>query len=336
MRRPACTHAILLMLVVALPSLASAAIPQIVTAKYIYNLSDSNGPVPSSWGSLSYDPEHKELYVIDKQDGTVGIFNDVGMEIYRFGQDSDLGMILSVAVLDGGDLLVLAAATRGPPVIWRCNFRGEPKERIELRDVPAKFAAEFWPDTLAFRAGKIFLVQKGEMKVLVADASGRCLAAHDYFHELQFDKIKTARGGAGAMHTVNVDDKGNVLFTVSPMFKVFVVSPDGKVDSFGERGGAPGKFNITGGVARDEQGNFYVSDVLKCAVLVFSPQFEFIGQFGERGWERGELIAPLEIAVADGKLYVSQSATRGVSVFQLTVAPPPPPPPATTEAAAAQ
>ncbi len=260
---------------------------------------------------------------MDRQDGTVGIFNDVGMEIYRFGQDSDVGMILSVAVGDGGDLLVLASGTRGPPVIHRCNFRGEPKERIELRDVPAKFAAEFSPDTLVFRAGKLFLAQKGEMKVLVADASGKCLSARDLYREMKFDQTKTARGGVPAMHTFNVDEKGNMLFTVAPMFKVFVITPDGKMDSFGERGGAPGKFNITGGVARDEQGNFYVSDVLKCAVLVFSPEHVFLGQFGERGWDRGDLIAPLELAVADGKLFVSQSATRGVSVFQLTMAAPP-------------
>jgi DNA-binding beta-propeller fold protein YncE len=336
MRRPACATAFLCAFFAALPALARATpIPQLVTAKYIYNLSDPNGPVASSWASLSYDPGHKELYVVDKQDGTVGIFNDVGMEIYRFGQDSDLGMILSVAVADDGDLLVLASATRGPPVLYRCNFRGEPKERIELRDVPPKFAADFWPDTLVFRAGRIHLAQKGEMKVLVADASGKCIAAHDFYRELKFDQTKTARGGAPAMHTFNVDGQGTMLFTVAPMFKVYVVSPEGKVDSFGERGGAPGKFNITGGVARDEQGNFYVSDVLKCAVLVFSPEFEFIGQFGDRGWDRDEFIAPLEVAVADGKLYVSQSATRGVSVFQLTVASPPPPAPPPNDGAAA-
>ena len=162
MRRPAFATAFLFAFLAALPALARAVPSNLVTAKYLYNLSDPNGPVASSWASLAYDPGHKELYVVDRQDGTVGIFNDVGMEIYRFGQDSDVGLILSVAVADDGDLLVLAAATRGPPVLYRCNFRGEPKDRIVL-DLPQAFAAEFWPDTLVFRAGKMYLAQKGEL-----------------------------------------------------------------------------------------------------------------------------------------------------------------------------
>jgi hypothetical protein len=350
--------AILSVILTAVPALARAVPgPERVTATYLYDLSNSDGTVASSWASLSYDPAHKELFVVDKQDGTVGIFNDVGMETYRLGEDSDIGTILSVAVADDGDLLVLASATRGPPIIHRCNFRGEPKDRIVL-DLPQAFAAEFWPDTLVFRAGKMYLAQKGQLKVVIADLTGKCLAIHDFYREMKLDQAKSKLDQAKskfdqakskldqakstsrvaqvpAMHAFNVDDQGNMLFTIAPLFQVFVVSPEGKVASFGERGGAPGKFNITGGVARDAQGNFYVSDLLKCAVLVFSPEFEFLGQFGERGWDRGDFIAPLEVSVADGKLYVSQSARRGVSVFQVKVAPPPPPPPATAEAPAA-
>jgi DNA-binding beta-propeller fold protein YncE len=299
--------------------LAAAPVPaRALSSKYLYQLSDSNGPVFSSWASLAYDTEHKELYVVDRQDGTVGIFNEVGMEVYRFGQDSDIGTISSLTVLDGGDLLVLAA-DKGRPVIHRCNFRGEPKERIELSDLPPDFAKDFWPDTIIYRAGSLYLAEKGSLRVVVANASGKCVAAYDFFRKLGFDKTKTARGGAPAMHTFNVDAEGYMLFSVAAMFKVYVVSPDGKVDSFGERGGAPGKFNIAGGVARDERGYIYVSDVLKSAILVFNERYQFLGQFGERGWDRSDLIAPLEIAAAGGKLFVSQSARKGVSVFEVEV-----------------
>jgi hypothetical protein len=330
---PRCVHALVLLLALLTAGAGRArAAGGSVGARYLYHLSDSTGPVASSWASLAYDDKNHELYVIDRQDGTVGIFNDVGMEVYRFGQDSDIGLIVSLAARDDGDLLALAY-DKGEPVIHRLNFRGEPKERIPLQKVPPDFARDFSPETIVFRNGKMYLAQKGNLKVVVADQAGKCLAARDLYHELGFDKTKTIRGGAAAMHTFNVDGQGNLLFTVAAMFKVYVVSPEGKVSAFGERGGAPGKFNITGGVARDEAGNFFVSDVLKCAVLVFDPSFEFIGQFGERGWERGDFIAPLEIAVGGGKLFVSQSATRGVSVFDVAVTLPPPPPVADTAAA---
>lgn len=297
------------------PASAAAVPPPPFQVKYLYQLSDSNGAIESSWASLAYDAGHKELYVVDQSDGSVGIFNEVGMETYRFGMDAELGSVLSVSVMDNGDLLVLAMM-RGKAVLQRCDFRGVPKTRIELSDLPPEFAKDFSPEIVIYRSGKIFLAQKGAMRVVVADASGKCLATHDFFIELALDKAKGARS-VPAMHAFNVDARGNMLFTVAPVFRVYVVSPEGKATAFGQRGGAPGKFNITGGVARDEHGNIFVSDVLKCAVLAFNENFEFIGQFGARGWGDGDLIGPLEIAVAGGKLYVSQSARRGVSVFQL-------------------
>jgi DNA-binding beta-propeller fold protein YncE len=292
--------------------------PANVTAKYLYQLSSSTGEIPSSWASLIYDPGRKELYVVDRSDGTVGIFNDVGIEIYRFGDDSELGAVLSVDVIgDSGDLVVVVA--EGPMRrIKRCNFRGEPKDEIRLRNLPAAFAKDFNPETVRFRDEKLYLADLGMMKVAVADASGNVLEVHDYYRELGIDKDKQGRTGPPGMHAFTVDPEGYLLFTVAPMFRVFVIAPDGKASSFGERGGAPGRFNIVAGVARDENGNIFVSDVLKCAVLVFNDKFQFQGQFGARGWGPGAFIAPREVAFGDGKLYVSQSAWRGVSVFELS------------------
>lgn len=291
--------------------------PQKVKAKYVYQLSDSTGPVSSSWASLAYDAQHKELYVVDRSDGSVAIFNDVGMEIYRFGNDAEIGTIVSIDVMDGGDLLVLAME-KGSTVLQRCNFRGQPKERIELRNLTPDFAKEFSPDTVAVRGGKLYLADKGRMKVVVADATGNRVEEHDYFSELGLDKLKDLRAGRPGMHTFKVAGDGTVLFTVAPMFKVFLIPPGGQAASFGQKGGAPGKFNIVGGVDRDARGYIFVSDVLKCAILVFDDKFEFVGQFGARGWDREDFIAPLEIAVADGRLYVSQSAGRGVSVLEIS------------------
>ncbi len=289
--------------------------PMPAKGSFLYDLSSSTGPATSSWASLTYDRDHREVFVVDTTDGTVGIFNDAGMEVFRFGDDSDLGAVIAVAALEDGDLLALSYLA-GKPKLFRCNFRGELKGEVKLEGVPAEISGSFSPTALVYQNQKLYLADKGGMKVVVADLSGACLASFDL---LKLMKIEAKHRNDATMHAFNVDHEGNLLFTDAPLFKVFVVSPAGAIRSFGVHGGSPGKFNITGGVARDEQGRFFVSDVLRGVVSVFDQDFEFLGDFGERGWAPGQLIAPLDLAVADGKVFVSQSAGRGVSVFKYTV-----------------
>lgn len=310
---------------VALGVTATSARAQAAFAKgtYLYTLSSPTGPVPSSWSGLSYDPEHKEIFVVDLSDGTVGIFNEAGMEVYRFGADDEIGSVLSVAPLEGGDLAILSNDASGRYRLSRCNFRGEMQKHIALTGVPADIAAEFAPTVVVYRNEKLYLADRAGMKVVVADLAGACVASYDLVRLMKVDKKHRFDA---VMHAFNVDAQGNLLFTDAPLFKVFIVSPDGTLTGFGTRGGSPGRFNIVGGIARDEQGRLLVTDILRSVVMVFDEKFEFLGEFGERGWDRAELIAPLELAVADGKVFVSQSARRGVSVFSYQVDLPTPAP----------
>ncbi len=292
---------------------------------WIYDLSDSSGPVPSTWASLAYDTKHHELYVTDRSDGSVGVFNDAGMEVYRFGADEELGTIVDVAPLEEGDLAVLASQ-KGRPVLWRCNFRGERKARISMDKLPPEFANGFFPDRAVARGKRLYLAERGAMKVAVLGLDGAVEETHDFFHQLELDKLKSARGGIPAMQAFNVDEAGNILFTVAPMFRAFIISPSGSVTSFGERGGSPGRFNVVGGITRDSSGRLIIGDVLRCVVMVFTPDLEFRGEFGGRGWGPGDLIAPLDVAFGNGLVFVSQSARRGVSVYRLTVQEPTAPP----------
>jgi len=98
-----------------------------------------------------------------------------------------------------------------------------------------------------------------------------------------------------------------------------VLSPDGTLRSFGIKGSAPGKFNVISGIAVDEKGYYYVTDILKSAVLVFDKDFRWLKEFGYRGNRPGSLASPVDVAAGGGKIYVSQYARRGVSVFKITV-----------------
>jgi hypothetical protein len=114
-----------------------------------------------------------------------------------------------------------------------------------------------------------------------------------------------------------VTPKGEILFTVPSLFKAYSLAPDGRFRGFGQRGNGPGRFNVVAGIARDEAGRYYVSDMLKCAVLVFDEEMRFLTEFGYRGARPENMVAPVDVLALDGLVYVSQYAQRGVNVFEV-------------------
>jgi streptogramin lyase len=292
-----------------------------VKASYLYRLSSFTGPIPYSWVELAVDKEKNELYVCDGSDRSVRIFNENGMEVYNFGEDSDLGNIniTHLAVDKDGNILLLSYKWEAKGTsysIIRCNFRGEVISRFEPRNLPSDFSG-FSPSRIIYKEGRLYLVDKNLMKVAVTDMSGAYLDGYDLAALLGFDEKKRANTGIVGF---NVDKEGNIFFTIPVIFQAFKLSPDGKITAFGQRGSAPGKFNIVGGIASDDKGYLYLTDTLRCVVMVFDKDFKFLKEFGYRGFWPENLIAPMELTVDNkGRIYVSQSARRGVSVFQVKI-----------------
>lgn len=280
---------------------------------YLHSLSTSFGVIPLASPALSYDPQHRELYV--SGDGVVRVFNEAGMEVFTFGQDPEVGHIVNVVALSSGDLLALAYGEGGLRLV-RCTFRGEFIEVVTPRGVPAEFAGKL-PAEMRYRDGKIYLANLAEMRVLVLDESGAFVASHDLAEKLELSGKRAETGLRG----FNVDRDGNILFTIQPLFAAYSMSPSGQVERFGQKGSAPGKFNVVGGIARDAHGYTYVADILKSAIIVFDPEYQFVKEFGYRGRAPGNLAAPSELAMSDDKLFVAQIPRRGVSVFQVASGP---------------
>ena len=61
--------------------------------------------------------------------------------------------------------------------------------------------------------------------------------------------------------------------------------------------------------------------------MIFDPSLRFVLEFGYRGDDPTNLIAPFDLAVGNGKVFVSQARDRGVKVFQYDMTKPAPPPP---------
>lgn len=285
---------------------------QPVRGSFIYTLSGFTGAIRQDWSRIAVDRDRGEVYALYQN--MARIFNDSGMEVYRFGEDLDVGQILDVAIDERGDVLLLTYRA-GASAIVRCDYRGRATATTALTGFPA-WLATFTPNRMAYRRGTLYLASTVGLVVAVTDRDGAFTKAYDLFRLLELEEKDR---GATDVAGFSVDTDGNILFTVPVMFRAFVLAPDGTLTAFGKPSSAPGGFNIVSGIARDRKGNIIVIDRLKASVLVFDPSFKFITQFAGYGRKPEQLIFPDDVAVGtDDRIYVTQNGRKGISVFKLT------------------
>jgi 6-bladed beta-propeller len=235
------------------------------------------------------------------------------MEIYRFGEDLNVGQVVDLAVDQKGDILLLSYKESESGII-QCNYRGEPKSEIKLKNLPSEFSG-FAPNRMVYHHGNLYLASLSGLNIVIVDQEGNFKKGYDLFSLLDLEEKD--RGNV-EVTGFSVDKEGNILMTIPVLFRACILTPDGKMKWFGKPGSIPGKFNIAAGIARDSRGNYLVVDKLKCAVMVFDKDFKFLTQFSGRGYRPGYLIAPDDIAIDnDNRIYVTQVGKRGVSVFRL-------------------
>jgi hypothetical protein len=285
---------------------------------FLYNLSDFTGPISYNWPRVRVDHEANETYVVYQN--FIRIFNQTGMEIYNFGDELDLGSIVDLALDQNGNILLLShkwseSTQKIDYEITRCNYRGEPISRIEMKNLPSEFS-KFLPNCLVYQKGNLYLASLSSMVVVVTDTNGVFREVYDIRPLLELDEKEKADA---MMVGFSVDREGDIFFTIPPIFKAFKLSPDRKIAFFGKSGSGPGRFNIVAGIVPDNTGNILVVDKLKCAIMIYDNNFNFLAQFGSRGWSPGYLIAPDDIAIdSQDRVYVTQAGKKGVSVFKIT------------------
>jgi DNA-binding beta-propeller fold protein YncE len=168
----------------------------------------------------------------------------------------------------------------------------------------------------------LYLIDPQSLAILIIDKKGRFVEAHNLKSPLRRftdgDRKKRKELKDIDIGGFDVDEHGNMFFSIPSMFTVFRVSPEGELAAFGKSGSSPGKFGVVSGVAVDDMGNIYVTDRLRCVVSIFNSDFVFLKEFGHRGHRPSNLVVPTDIAISrEGRVYVSQAANRGVSVFKV-------------------
>ncbi|MBP1599368.1 MAG: hypothetical protein H6Q05_4745 [Acidobacteria bacterium] len=280
---------------------------------YLFNLSNFTGVIPFTWVRVVSDQARNEVYVCDGN--LVYVFNAFGMEIYRFGEDDRLGIPLDVTVLESGDLLLLSIFNDGSPSpsLILCDYRGEFLGRRPVSGIPDGFGT-FTPTRMVLRGEKLYLADLSQMKAAVADQVGFIHESID-IAEILGMKVKQAQDYLG-LNGFDADHEGNIYFTMPTLFKAYRLSANRTAESFGRPGGAPGRFGVVAGIAVDQSGTIYVADTLRCVVLAFDRDFNFLYEFGYRTFRPGGLVAPKEVTVSLGRIYVTQQGIRGVTAYQ--------------------
>lgn len=285
---------------------------------YRHDLADFTGTIPTSDARVVVDPPRSEVYTVYGNE--VRVFNDAGMEIYRFRVNADDGRVSDLAIEENGSLLMILYAPDDPArrtwSLRRFDFRGRPLDEIALDRDGA--LSELLPNRLLLRQGAIWLVSQGQMRA----------AAFSFDGSLRMDLDLASKAGLSPEDRGNaevsgfdVGADGTIAFAIPVQFRVHAIGPDGTVRSFGRAGSAAGNFGVLGDVALDPEGNLFVSDRLRSLVMIFNRDFRFLREFGTV-YRRQRLARPGSIALDPaGVLYVSQVRDRGVAVFAITSAP---------------
>ena len=286
-----------------------------IRASYLYDLSTFTGPLSYDGASIYTDKDHNEAYVVSR--GEVQVFNENGMEVYQFTEGDIAGAISALAFDKDGFIYALTykyGYIQNVYEIQKCNYRGEPISSISVQGIPAGFK-DFMPRYMALREGQFYLADPTNLYVVVTDMNGSVQKSYDLISLLE---LKESERGETELGGFSVDNSGNMLFTVTVLFSASIVSPSGKIETFGQPGSIPGKFANVAGIVRDSRGNILVADRLKSVVNIFDKNLNFLAEFGGRGNAPGNLVVPSNLAVdGNDRLYVTQASNRGVSVFRL-------------------
>ncbi len=121
---------------------------------------------------------------------------------------------------------------------------------------------------------------------------------------------------------LTIDREGRLLVADTHFYRVLVYRPTGELlfqIGDGVQGTEPGRFGYPTDVVIDKAGNFYVAEYGdNDRIQVFSPEGEWLRQWGGHGYEPGEFLRPRAMAIDDrDRIYVADSCNHRIQVFDV-------------------
>lgn len=123
---------------------------------------------------------------------------------------------------------------------------------------------------------------------------------------------------------LSFDRQGNLMVADTHYFRVLFYTPQGKLMESrtlgGTSGHGPGEFNFVTDAVEDSRGNYYVAEYGEYdRIQKFSPQGEFLYQFGSHGSEAGQFIRPQNLTIdAHDRIWVADACNHRIQVFDVS------------------
>jgi DNA-binding beta-propeller fold protein YncE len=119
---------------------------------------------------------------------------------------------------------------------------------------------------------------------------------------------------------LTIDRLGRLLVADTHFYRVLVYSRTGEIlfqVGDGVQGTTPGRFGYPTDVVIDRAGLFYISDYGENdRIQVFSPEGQWIRQWGGHGYEPGEFLKPRALAIdKEDRIFVADSCNHRIQVF---------------------
>jgi len=137
---------------------------------------------------------------------------------------------------------------------------------------------------------------------------------------------KTPASKNGRPSGLTIDSAGRLLVADTHYYRMLVYTADGEpiedATIGGEQGREPGQFGFVTDAVEGSDGNFYIGEYGDFdRIQKFSPEGEFLLQWGTHGSEPGQIIHPKNIAIeqgADGRqdrIWVTDACNHRIQVF---------------------
>jgi DNA-binding beta-propeller fold protein YncE len=267
---------------------------------------------------LFFDGAEHEIYVADTDGRRIGIFDRRGAPLFAFG----------AGVLDAPFAVVVEPASHHVLVldqdrarVREFSYRGVPLGEVKLPGLEGRKDVVLAALHVDAR-GWLYVAEHKLCEVFVYDEARRLVA--------RFGGVGYDRGQFQAIVAITTQgEEIYVLDQVSTAVQVF--DRRGRFQrGWGEHSMGPDAFSLPSGLAVAPSGKVFVADALRHEVKVFTPDGLFLGRFGGRGRDLGELGYPGQLVFdTEGALLVVEKVNGRVQRFRVTdSAPPPVPPPA--------
>lgn len=239
--------------------------------------------------ALHVDHRHGEIFVGDTGGNRIVIFDRDGLYRYQFGCADHIGSPQGVVVDSEGHVFVLGTSRQGQRLV-QFDFDGMYLDAIELTGLGLPRIHGVACD----EEDRLLLVG-GDANVHVIRRDGRRVQRIDVAAAVADEDRDELLLGEPSVRD------GELWIPVSNLGLVFAFDLDSGdlLRSVGVRGNTPGQLNFPVGVDVTSHGIVAVLDKMRFAVVCYSVDGRFLGEFGGKGFRDGWFYHPSLFAVSD-------------------------------------